>query len=175
MQRKFLSIVLAALFLFMGMTSVSAKKIEVGDKAPDFELLSQDGKAVKLSDYAGKNVVLYFYPKDDTGFCKKQACAFRDSYDVFTDAGAEVLGVSGDSVESHKEFATKRKLPFTLLSDEKNKVAKSYGVKKMFGVIMLGRVTFVIDKEGTVRYRFSKLLEHQGHVDKALEVLKTLK
>lgn len=153
---------------------VSAK-IKEGDKAPDFALLNQDGKEVKLSDHLGKNIVLYFYPKDDTGICRKQACAFRDSYDVFTDAGAVVLGVSQDSVESHKEFAKKRHLPFDVLSDTDNKVAASYDVKKFLGMIMLGRVTFVIDKEGTVQYRFSKLLEGQGHVDKALKVLESLR
>lgn len=174
-MNKLIRIVFAGIILVMGINNVYAKRIGVGDEAPDFTLLDQDSKEISLTDFRGKNVVLYFYPKDDTGFCKKQACAFRDSYEDFVDEGAVVIGVSGDDIPSHKAFANKRKLPFTLLSDPGNKVARSYGVKKALGLIMLGRVTFVIDKEGQVRYRYSKLLEHQEHIDKALAMVKSLK
>ena len=108
--------------------------VQVGDKAPDFTLPSQMGDNVTLSEYLGKkNVVLYFYPKDETPGCTKEACSFRDSYEELTNLGAEVLGVSGQSVESHKSFATHHNLPFILLSDENNKVRKLYGVPSIFG------------------------------------------
>jgi peroxiredoxin Q/BCP len=122
--------------------------IKVGDKAPDFTLPSQMGDDVTLSEFFGKrNVVLYFYPKDETAGCTKEACAFRDSYDVFTELDAEVLGVSGQSVESHKSFASHHGLPFLLLSDESNMVRALYGVPSSMGIVP-GRVTYIIDKQG---------------------------
>ena len=117
-----------------------ARNVKAGDKAPDFTLPSQAGEPVRLSDRLGERVViLYFYPKDETPGCTKEACAFRDSYEVFTDAGAEVIGVSSDSVASHDAFAGHHKLPFTLLSDEGGSVRKSYGVPATLGLLP-GRV-----------------------------------
>src|SRR5215475_9162710 len=129
-----------------------ARGIGVGDKAPDFTLPSQSGEPVRLHDRIGQRVVvLYFYPKDETSGCTAEACAFRDSHEVFTDAGAEVIGVSSDSVEKHAAFAGHHGLPFTLLSDAGGKVRKAYGVPPVLGLIP-GRVTYVIDRDGTVRH-----------------------
>ncbi len=148
--------------------------ISIGEKAPDFTLPSQIGDTVTLSEYFGKkNVVLYFYPKDESTGCTREACKFRDNYDVFTSLGAEVLGVSGQSVESHASFATHHGLPFILLSDEKNEVRKLYGVPASMGVIP-GRVTFIVDKKGTVRHVFSSQFQPEKHIQEALDVLKKL-
>ena len=146
-----------------------------GDRAPDFELSSGSGAKVKLSDFAGKKcVVLYFYPKDDTPGCTVEACGFRDAYDTFAEAGAEVLGVSADSVASHERFASKHRLPMTLLSDPDGSVRALYGVKSTLGLFP-GRVTFVIDKDGVVRHSFSSLLRFSKHVEEALDVVKRLR
>jgi peroxiredoxin Q/BCP len=148
--------------------------VKVGDKAPDFTLPSQMGDEVTLSEYIGKkNVVLYFYPKDETRGCTREACEFRDRYNVFTNLGAEVIGVSAQSVESHKSFATHHGLPFLLLSDEKNEVRKLYGVSATMGIIP-GRVTFIIDKKGVVRHIFSSQFQPEKHVKEALKVLEKL-
>jgi peroxiredoxin Q/BCP len=148
--------------------------IQVGDKAPDFTLQSQTGASVSLSDFLGqKSIVLYFYPKDDTPGCTAESCAFRDSYQVFQEAGAEVIGISGDSVGSHQTFATKYSLPFTLLSDAGDKVRKLYGVPAVMWVLP-GRVTYVIDKAGTVRHIFDSMLEFDKHVSEAMAIVKGL-
>ena len=145
--------------------------INIGDRAPNFTLKNQDGESVSLSDFKGnKAVVLYFYPKDDTPGCTAESCAFRDSYTTFSDAGAEVIGISGDSVSSHKQFAQKHNLPFTLLSDQGNQVRKLYGVPATLFVLP-GRVTYVIDKEGVIRHIFNSLLDVQGHINESLKVL----
>jgi peroxiredoxin Q/BCP len=148
--------------------------IKVGDKAPDFTLPSQMGDNVALSEFFGKkNVVLYFYPKDETVGCTREACAFRDSYDIFTELGAEVLGVSGQSVQSHKSFATHHGLPFLLLSDENNQVRALYGVPASMGIIP-GRVTYIIDKQGVVRHVFNSQYQPVKHVEEAKQVLEKL-
>ncbi|MGD1703066.1 peroxiredoxin [Dapis sp. BLCC M229] len=148
--------------------------IKVGDKAPEFTLPSQDGTKVSLSDFRSKkNVVVYFYPKDDTPGCTKEACAFRDKYQVFTDTDAEVIGISGDSKKSHKQFATKYNLPFTLLCDESNKVRELYDVPATLWILP-GRVTYVIDKEGIIRHIFDSMLEFEAHVKEALKALKAI-
>ena len=132
------------------------------------------GDNVTLSEYFGKkNIVLYFYPKDETSGCTREACTFRDSYDVFTALGAEVLGVSGQSVESHKSFATHHGLPFLLLSDADNKVRQLYGVPATMGIIP-GRVTYIIDKKGVVRHIFNSQYQPQKHVEEAKQVLEKL-
>jgi peroxiredoxin Q/BCP len=132
------------------------------------------GDNVTLSEYFGKkNVVLYFYPKDETSGCTREACTFRDSYDVFTALDAEVLGVSGQSVESHKSFATHHGLPFLLLSDADNKVRQLYGVPATMGIIP-GRVTYIIDKKGIVRHVFNSQYQPQKHVEEAKQVLEKL-
>jgi peroxiredoxin Q/BCP len=149
-------------------------KVNVGDKAPDFTLPSQMGDNVTLSEYFGKkNVVLYFYPKDETRGCTREACEFRDRYDVFTGLGAEVLGVSSDTLESHKSFATHYGLPFLLLSDEKGEVRKLYGVPSSMGILP-GRVTYIIDKKGVVRHIFNSQLQPEKHIEEALKILKEL-
>jgi thioredoxin-dependent peroxiredoxin len=151
-----------------------ARGIQVGDKAPDFTLPSQTGEPVRLQDRLGERVVvLYFYPKDNTSGCTAEACAFRDSYEVFTAAGAEVIGVSSDSVAKHAGFAGQHELPFTLLSDQGGRVRKSYGVPAVLGLIP-GRVTYVIDRQGTVRHVFSSMTNIGKHISDALEVVRQL-
>ena len=158
-----------------------ARGIQAGDKAPDFTLPSQAGEPVRLSDrlkhtlkeFRGKHVVLYFYPKDETRGCTAEACAFRDSYEVFADAGAEVIGVSSDSVDKHAGFADHHKLPFTLLSDQGGTVRKTYGVPAALGVLP-GRVTYVIDRTGTVRHVFNSMTNIGRHIDDAVTVVKQL-
>jgi peroxiredoxin Q/BCP len=148
--------------------------IKVGDKAPDFTLPSQIGDNVTLSEFFGKkNIVLYFYPKDESPGCTKEACRFRDSYEELTSLGAEVIGVSGQSVESHKSFATHYGLPFILLSDVDNVVRKLYGVPSTMGVLP-GRVTYIIDKKGIVRSIFSSQTQAERHVEEAKKTLKQL-
>lgn len=148
--------------------------IKVGDRAPKFSLVSQSGATVSLDDFLGKKyVVLYFYPKDDTPGCTAESRAFRDRYEVFQEAGAEVIGISADSPDSHKQFASKYQLPFTLLSDINNQVRKSYGVPATL-FILPGRVTYVIDKEGIVRHIFDSPFDFNGHVEEALKTLKSL-
>jgi thioredoxin-dependent peroxiredoxin len=149
--------------------------IREGDVAPDFTLPKQDGSPVALSALLSKGpVVLYFYPKDDTPGCTAEACSFRDSYEDFKDAGAEVVGVSSDSLDAHKAFTEKHALPFTLVSDADGDVRKLYGVKKTLGLFP-GRVTFVIDAKGVVRHVFSSQLNATKHVREALDVLARLK
>jgi thioredoxin-dependent peroxiredoxin len=151
-----------------------AQNIGVGDKAPDFTLPSQSGEQVRLYDRIGQRVVvLYFYPKDNTRGCTAEACAFRDSHEVFADAGAEVIGVSSDSVERHAAFAGKHDLPFTLLADVGGKVRRAYRVPAALGFIP-GRVTYVIDRDGTVRHVFNSMTNIGGHIKDALEVVRQL-
>jgi thioredoxin-dependent peroxiredoxin len=153
---------------------VMAKGIQVGDKAPDFTLPSQSGEQVRLYDRLGQNaVVLYFYPKDNTSGCTAEACAFRDNYEVFTEAGADVIGVSSDPVDRHAGFAGKHNLPFTLLSDRGGQVRKLYGVPATLGLIP-GRVTYVIDRDGTVRHVFSSMTNIGQHVSDALKTVQSL-
>ena len=149
-------------------------RVDVGSKAPDFSLYSQSGEMVHLKDFLGsKPVVLFFYPKDDTPGCTKQACAFRDDYGGFGKLDAEVIGISSDSVESHRSFAAKHDLPFTLLSDEEGKVRWLYGVPTTLGLFP-GRVTYVIDKEGVVRHLFFSQIEVERHVEEALKALHSI-
>jgi peroxiredoxin Q/BCP len=146
-------------------------KVVAGSLAPNFTLPSQSGKKVSLRDFLGKKpVILFFYPKDDTPGCTKEACAFRERYEDFREINAEVIGISSDSVESHRSFAAKHELPFTLLSDEGAKVRKLYGASSTFGLIP-GRVTYVLDEEGVIRHIFSSQLGVEEHVEEALEAL----
>ncbi|WP_437617872.1 peroxiredoxin [Sorangium sp. So ce1151] len=148
--------------------------LSVGKTAPEFDLQSQKGESVKLSDFRGKKtVVLFFYPKDDTLICTAESCAFRDQYDAFAEAGAEVIGVSADSEGSHEQFAQKHRLPMTLLSDPGGQTAARYGVKPLLGLLP-GRVTFVIDRDGVVRHAFSSQLRASRHVEEALAVVKRI-
>jgi peroxiredoxin Q/BCP len=146
----------------------------VGEKAPDIALLGEQGVAVKLSELLGrKTVVLYFYPKDDTPGCTVEACTFRDTYEDFVDAGADVIGVSADGESSHAAFKAKHRLPFTLLTDPDGAAAKAFGVKKTLG-LFAGRVTFVIDRGGVVRHRFDSQLRVKEHAGQALSLVKQL-
>ena len=158
----------------MSQESSSEHKVGVGDRAPEFALPDQSGNMVNLKDFLGsKIIVLYFYPKDFSRGCTAEACAFRDTYDVFVEAGAQVIGVSSQSVESHNKFALVNKLPFILLSDEGGKIRKLYGVPASFGLLP-GRVTYVIDKKGIVRHVFSSQLDAEKHIEEALRVVKDL-
>lgn len=146
-------------------------EVKVGDKAPDFTLPSQMGDDVTLSEFFGKkNVVLYFYPKDETKGCTKEACTFRDNYEELTKLDAEVIGVSGQSVESHKSFASHYGLPFILLSDKNNNIRELYGVPSSMGIIP-GRVTYIIDKKGIVRHIFNSQTQAPKHVEEARKTL----
>ena len=158
----------------MSFNKSSKDKVKVGDVAPDFKLQSQLGEMISLSDFKGKNcVVLYFYPKDETRGCTAEACSFRDSYEIFKEAGVEVIGISSDSIDSHSKFASHHKLPFILLSDEGSKVRKLYGVGSTFKLIP-GRVTYIIDKKGVVRHIFSSQFRPSKHVKEALRILKDI-
>jgi peroxiredoxin Q/BCP len=148
--------------------------LTVGEKAPDFRLPSLRGGELALSDFAGKkNVVLYFYPKDDTPGCTVEACTFRDAYEDFVAAGAEVIGVSSDSLDSHAAFAQKHHLPMHFVSDKGGQVRAAYGVKKTLGLLP-GRETFIIDKAGVVRHVFRSQLRVKEHVAESLAVLQKL-
>jgi len=160
-----------------------AKEVELtlkeGDKAPDFSALTQTGERLSLQDFKGKPVILYFYPKDDTPGCTKEACAFRDSYSEFKKAGAIVLGASTDSVKSHGKFAEKFSLPFPLLSDEQKEIVNAYGVwgeKSFMGRKYMGtnRVTFLIDPKGRIAKIWPKV-KPEEHSAEVLEAIKALK
>ena len=130
-------------------------KLSIGDTAPDFSALNQQGNTVHLSDFRGKKVIIYFYPKDDTPGCTAQACNLRDNYSELQRAGYEVIGISGDGVQSHDKFANQYELPFTLVADEDKSINEAYGVwqeKSMYGRTFLGtaRTTFVLDEEGKI-------------------------
>jgi peroxiredoxin Q/BCP len=150
------------------------KRVAVGDQAPDFTLPDQNGTPVRLSDLLkGRAVVLYFYPKDDTPGCTAEACTFRDQYAIFKDAGAEVVGVSSDTADSHQKFAEKYRLPFVLVSDGDGALRKRYGVPTTFGLLP-GRVTYIIGRDGVVRHIFSSQMQAEKHVSEALKTLQTM-
>ena len=151
---------------------------EVGARAPDFELLDDGGKPVRLSEFRGQPVVLYFYPEDDTPGCTTQACGFRDAFPAFEELDVVVLGVSPDSVESHQRFKRKFRLPFTLLSDPGSKVASRYGVwgeRQLYGQTFVGmtRTTFVVDAEGRVAGVHPNV-RTEGHADRMLRAVRDL-
>lgn len=150
-------------------------KVGVGDQAPDFVATGQDGQEVRLSGYRGKEVVvLFFYPKDGTPICTQEACAFRDAYEEFVDAGAVVIGVSADSEEQHRSFAESHRLPYVLVSDRDGSLSRAFGVPKTMGFLP-GRVTYVIDQEGTVRLVFSAQMTADRHVQEALKAIQELR
>jgi len=150
-------------------------QLKLGDKAPEFSLLGDDGKEHSLKDFKGKKVVLFFYPKDDTSGCTKEACSFRDNSSLIKKKGAVVLGISGDSVESHKKFVSKYDLNFVLLSNEDKSVLDAYGVwkeKSMYGRTFMGieRTTFIIDEHGKIAHIFPKV-KVDGHTEEVLNAL----
>lgn len=151
------------------------KTIDVGDPAPDLSMYTHTGQQLSLRDYQGEHtVVLFFYPKDGTAVCTKEACSFRDAYEDFTEAGAVVIGVSSDSAARHQSFAEKHGLPFLLVSDRDGNARRAFGVPKTMGLFP-GRVTYVIDREGIVRHMFSSQLAADRHVQEALETVRKLK
>ncbi len=150
--------------------------LKVGIKAPAFSLLNQNDEKISLKDYLGKKIVLYFYPKDNTSGCTKEACNFRDAFPKFKKTDAIILGISPDSVDSHKKFAEKYQLNFNLLADEEKKVVQLYGVwkeKSMYGRKYMGveRTTFIIDEKGKIKNIFTKV-KVDGHDKEVLEALK---
>ena len=158
----------------MSEEQITKNQVKVGDKAPDFTLPDQTGAMVSLKDFVGsKIIVLYFYPKDFSRGCTAEACAFRDSYDIFVEAGAQVIGINSQSVDSHNRFAILNKLPFILLSDENGKVRQLYGVPSTLGLLP-GRVTYIIDKKGVVRHIFSSQLNPEKHIEEALRIVKEI-
>jgi peroxiredoxin Q/BCP len=148
--------------------------LTVGSLSPAWTAVDQDGKARSSADYLGSWLLLYFYPKDDTYNCIVESSEFRDRYNDFKNAGAEIIGISSDNPNSHAEFAKKYELPFPLLSDQKNEVRELYGVPSTLGFIP-GRVTFVIDKSGKVRHVFNSQFDPKSHVSQALSILKNIK
>ncbi|MCE9629517.1 MAG: peroxiredoxin [Planctomycetia bacterium] len=146
-------------------------QIAVGDRAPVFTAVLQDGSTFDSSSVIGKKwLVLFFYPKDDTPVCTKEACAFRDSYARFVDAGAEVVGVSSDTAASHAKFAAKHRLPFPIIADQDRAVRRLFGVPNTLAIFP-GRVTYVIDREGVVRMVYSAMLASDEHVTRALAAI----
>ena len=147
-------------------------RIDVGDAAPELTLETHSGERIRLADYRGeKAVVVFFYPKDGTPVCTKEACAFRDAYEDFVSAGAVVIGVSGDSAARHQAFASNHRLPFVLVSDKDGAARRAFGVPKSMGLLP-GRVTYAIDKEGIVRHVFNSQLDAGRHVEEALEAIR---
>jgi len=146
--------------------------LKVGAEAPDFSLYDQNSVIHQLSDFKGEWVVLYFYPKDDTLVCTKQACAFRDHYEDFKDEGAVVIGISSDDRISHNKFVEKHNLPFVLLSDEDEVVRKEYGAKSLFGLIP-SRITYVINPKGIIEMVFNSLFGDEEHVNRSLALIRS--
>jgi peroxiredoxin Q/BCP len=168
------------MLLFTSYLSFSQKnnmnEIKIGSSIPSFNLPDQNGSLFDINSVLGKkNLVIYFYPKDDSPGCTAQACSFRDQFEVFKEADAVIIGISGQSVESHKEFAEKHRLSFTLLSDQGDLIRKQFGVPTNFLGLLPGRVTYIADKTGKVIYIFNSQTQATKHVDEALRILKELK
>ena len=173
-NKLFLSLIVIATLLF-SLNNIMAQKnkIKVGDKVPFFTLKNQDNQDFSIANLIGKKaMVIYFYPKDDTPGCTKEACSFRDEFEDFKDLNAEVIGISSDNVSSHKKFAKKYRLPFTLLADTEKKVQKKFGVPRSILGLIPGRVTYIIDKEGVVIYIFNSLGKAEQHIIEAKRILK---
>lgn len=153
-----------------------AEKIDIGSSVPSFELKDQNGRLFQIDSLVGrKNLVIYFYPKDDSPGCTKEACAFRDQFEVFEEADALIIGISAQSVESHLNFANKHNLNFTLLSDKGNKVRELFGVPTNFFGLISGRVTYIVNKQGKIVYLFNSQIQAEKHVDEALRILQEMK
>jgi thioredoxin-dependent peroxiredoxin len=150
------------------------KPMDVGDRAPEFTATASDGRRVSLSDFEGKQaVVVFFYPRDNSPICTKEACAFRDAYEDFVQAGAAVIGVSSDSDESHRSFAATQRLPYLLIADADGALRRLFGVPNSLFVLP-GRVTYVIDRKGIVRHKFNSQLLGTRHVEEALRIVRRL-
>lgn len=167
------NILLAALIFGWFQAKAQGGHLKVGDKIPSFSLRDQSDSLFSISDYIGKKIlVVYFYPKDESSVCTKEACSFRDQYDQFTKAGAMVIGINSGTVESHKEFIQNHKLPFTLLSDPDNKVLKMFGVKSKF--FISGRETFVIDLSGKIVFTYDSFTNGPAHEKEALQFINSM-
>lgn len=174
---KLVLIALVSIGVAMACAQESGKKsndmetLKIGDPVPHFVLKDQEGRDVDIATYIGKKkLVIYFYPKDESPGCTKEACAFRDSFADYTDAGATVIGINSGSAESHRAFAEKHGLPFTLLSDPGNRVLKLFGVKNV--LFLTGRETFVVGLDGKIAFKYRALMNATEHNDKVLEFLK---
>ena len=174
-QVKFVGAFLGLSLIFSLLSQAQNKKtLAVGDAVPQFSLYDQDGKLFNVKDLIGKHtMVIYFYPKDESMVCTKEACQFRDSFNDFTSAGAKVIGINGGTVASHKAFADHYKLPFILLSDPNNKVIEQFGVKGKF--FMTRRQTFVIGLDGKVAFQYTSMMQGKEHADQALQFIKSAK
>jgi len=147
--------------------------IQKGDQCPSFKLKDQNGELFNIDDVIGEdNLVIYFYPKDDSPGCTKQACSFRDAFEDFKEAGAKVIGISSDDEQSHKKFAEKHNLPFTLLADSNKTVRKQFGVPTNLLGLLPGRVTYIFDKKGLLKGVFNSQLNFDKHISEALKVIK---
>lgn len=147
--------------------------LKIGDQLPNISLPNQNGDTISLTDFVGKkHLVVYFYPKNNTKVCSAQACSFRDSYEVYQELGAEVIGISHDTVDSHAKVSNNRSLPFILLSDPKRKAMKAFGVPSQLFGLFTKRVTFVIDKKGQIIHTFHSDFNAQKHIDESIKILK---
>lgn len=152
------------------------ESLKVGDPIPRIVLQNQNGETIHVNNYVGAyNLVIYFYPQDDTPGCTKEACGFRDSYEAFADLGAKVIGISSDNIDSHKAFSAKYNLPFDLLSDTEDSVRDAFGVPKAYGNLVPGRTTYIIDEEGIIQHVFNSATNAEEHVKVAQEILQNLK
>jgi peroxiredoxin Q/BCP len=174
-KKIILIIVILGIILFsINKLMAQKSKIQVGDTVPNFILKDQNGTDFSVTNLIGKKaMVIYFYPKDDTPGCTKEACSFRDEFQDFTDLNVEVIGISSDNVASHKKFSEKYKLPFTLLADTKKEVQKLFGVPRSILGLIPGRVTYIVNKKGIVIYVFNSLGNAEKHISEAKRVLKT--
>ena len=150
------------------------KSIHVGDRAPEFNVTASDGRRLSLAEFRGNHaVVVFFYPRDNTSVCTQEACAFRDAYEDFLQAGAVVIGVSSDSKETHQSFAASQRLPYLLVADVDGSMRQAFGVPNSL-LILPGRVTYVIDRDGIVRHVFNALLQGKQHTEEALRIVREL-
>lgn len=147
--------------------------VVVGDKIPFFTAIDSKGNHFEIKDYIGQPLVIYFYPKDDTPGCTAQACTFRDQYEVFKDFGAEIIGISSDSILSHQKFVSKYNLPFILLSDFDKKIRNAFGVSRDYLGLIDGRTTYIVDANGIVKYIFDSTSSRK-HIEVALSILKKI-
>lgn len=169
-------IIFSGFFLLLLFSSCNSrfKELTVGDSAPVFSLKDQDNNTFEVKDYLGKKMlVIYFYPKDESSVCTKEACAFRDGFTEYSNAGAMVIGINNESVETHKKFRTHHNLPFVLLSDPNKQVINMFGVKDKF--FMTGRETFVVDLSGKIAYVYNSFMEGEKHATDALNFIKSKK
>ncbi len=150
------------------------KSIQIGDHVPELTLAAHDGRTISLADFKGRQaVVLFFYPADNTAICTREACSFRDAHQEFIEAGAFVIGVSGDSESTHRSFAETQRLPYLLVADVDGSLRRAFGVPKTFGLLP-GRVTYVIDRDGVVRHVFHSQFAGRKHAEEALRIVRNL-